>query len=181
MVGRDDRGWSMVWVGGRSASAPNRLYQIVIGDRVAEPVARTHPMLIYVNPEAGGFDEWGKPPCSGTRLMVGGPEAWSRLARGLPVRLSLDLPTHLGLSLVAWDDGDCPPAAFARPAIQVAVGGPYIFRAARSGARASPRTSRRALSSARVNITISYWIFGLRMACRHFQRSHQQSTSSPVS
>ena len=52
---------------------------VTIGNRVVKAVAQTHPMLIYVNPEAGGFDEWEMPPGSGTRLMVGTPQRLERL------------------------------------------------------------------------------------------------------
>ena len=74
LMGRDHRGWHVLSVGPCSASASNTIYRITIGDRVVEAVAQTHPMLIYVNPEAGGFDEWEMPPGSGTRLMVGTPQ-----------------------------------------------------------------------------------------------------------
>ena len=58
LMGRDHRGWHVLSVGPCSASAPNTIYRITIGDRVVKAVAQTHPMLIYVNPEADGFDEW---------------------------------------------------------------------------------------------------------------------------
>ena len=74
LVGRDHRGWNVLRVGPCSASAPNTIYRITIGDRVVEAVAQTHPMVIYVNPEVDGFDEWETQPGSGTRLMVGMPQ-----------------------------------------------------------------------------------------------------------
>jgi len=74
LVGRDHRGWNVLRVGPCSASAPNTIYRITIGDRVVEAVAQKHPILIYVKPEWGGFDEWGTQPGSGTRLMVGTPQ-----------------------------------------------------------------------------------------------------------
>ena len=60
-------------VGPKSASALN-IYRGTIGNKVVEAVAQTEPMMIYVNPEAGGFDEWEVPPGSGRRFMVGTPQ-----------------------------------------------------------------------------------------------------------
>ena len=72
MVGRDQRGWNVVMVR-PSSREPNAIYRIRIGGRVIEVPTPRDPMLIYVNPTRGGFDEWETPPGSGTRLMVGTP------------------------------------------------------------------------------------------------------------
>ena len=73
LMGPDERGWQRLWVGPKSASALN-IYRGTIGNKVVEAVAQTEPMMLYVNPEAGGFDEWEVPPGSGRRLMVGSPQ-----------------------------------------------------------------------------------------------------------
>ena len=73
LMGRYHLGWNVLRVGPCSASAPNTIYRITIGDRVVEAVAQTHSMFIYVNLDEGGCDEWDTPPRSGTILMVGTP------------------------------------------------------------------------------------------------------------
>ena len=73
LMGPDERGWQRLWVGPKSASALN-IHRGTIGNKVVEAVAQTEPMMLYVNPEAGGFDEWELPPGSGRRLMVGTPQ-----------------------------------------------------------------------------------------------------------
>ena len=85
-VGLDERGWDVLWVGPRSASAPNTMYRVTIGNRVVEAVAQDEALLIYVNPEAGGLDEWETPPGSGARMWVGTPE---RL-EGTPEKLEVN-------------------------------------------------------------------------------------------
>ena len=71
-MGRDHRGWNVVMVS-PCPSEPNAIYRIKIGSRVLEVPTPGAPMLIYVNPTPGSFDEWETPPGSGTRLMVGTP------------------------------------------------------------------------------------------------------------
>ena len=73
-VGLDERGWDVLWVGPRSASASNTIYRVTIGGDVVEAIAQTQPLLIYVNPEVGGYDEWEIPEGSGTIIMIGTPE-----------------------------------------------------------------------------------------------------------
>ena len=73
LMGPDERRWQRLWVGPQSAIALN-IYRVTIGNKVVEAVEQTEPMMIYVNPEAGGFDEWEVPPGSGRRFMVGTPQ-----------------------------------------------------------------------------------------------------------
>ena len=69
MMEPDERGWQCLWVGPKSAGVLN-IYRVRIGTKVVEAVPQTEAMIIYVNPEAEGADEWETPPGSGVRLMV---------------------------------------------------------------------------------------------------------------
>ena len=62
----------MLLVPGKAvANGPTRILRVTIGDKTLGLVHQQGPKKVYVNPEAKGFDEWGTPPGSGFRLLVG--------------------------------------------------------------------------------------------------------------
>ena len=77
LMGPDERRWQRLWVGPQSAGVLN-IYRVRIGTKVVEAVPQTEAMIIYVNPEAEGADEWEMPQGSGVRLMVLSPQGMPR-------------------------------------------------------------------------------------------------------
>ena len=73
LVGHDERGWLVMWVGPRSAIG-STIYRVTIGGKVVEAVAQDDALFINVNPEADGFGEWETRPGSAARMWVGTPE-----------------------------------------------------------------------------------------------------------
>ena len=75
----DGRGWQRLWVPPLSAGVRN-IFRVEIpgGTKVVEAVQQTGAMIIYVNPDKEGADEWETPPGSGVTMMVLSPQRMSR-------------------------------------------------------------------------------------------------------
>ena len=73
LMGLDERRWQRLWVGPQSAGVLN-IYRVRIGTKVVEAVPQTEAMIIYVNPEEEGADDWETQPSSGVRMQVFSPQ-----------------------------------------------------------------------------------------------------------
>ena len=74
-MGRDERGWPIVKLQGRrDAAAPLLLVNLKVCGKPLQLVQQEADLIVYVNPEIRGYDDWESPPGSGNIFQCCTPE-----------------------------------------------------------------------------------------------------------